>query len=85
MKRLIPIMLLPCVVQAQGTRTDYARAEQLLGWNAQELVLHDAPRARWLAGATDRFWYRNRGEKGYEFLSPTQRPVPSVQSSITCD
>lgn len=67
-KRILPLVLLPCAALAQGTRTDYARAEQLLGWNAQELVLHDAPRARWLAGAGDRFWYRNRGEKGYEFL-----------------
>lgn len=66
MKCFVLVVLFPCVALAQGTRTDYARAEQLLGWNAQELVLHDAPRARWLSG--DRFWYRNRSEKGYEFL-----------------
>lgn len=51
---------------AQGTRTDYARAEQLLPWNANELVIDDAVRPRWMAG--ERFWYRNRGERGYEFL-----------------
>ncbi len=78
MKRLLPVFLLPCALFAQGTRTDYARAEQLLGWNAQELVLHDAPRVRWLSG--DRFWYRNRGQKGYEFLmadaaTGVKRPV----------
>jgi dipeptidyl-peptidase 4 len=78
MKRLLILSLLPCAVAAQGTRTDYARAEQLLGWNAQELVLHDAPRIRWLSG--DRFWYRDRAEKGYEFViadaaTGAKRPV----------
>ncbi len=29
-----------------GYAPDYARAELLLGWNAQELVLHDEPRTR---------------------------------------
>jgi dipeptidyl aminopeptidase/acylaminoacyl peptidase len=52
---------------AQGTRSDYARAEQLLGWNAQELIVNDAIRARWTADGT-RFWYRNRSAKGVEFL-----------------
>jgi dipeptidyl aminopeptidase/acylaminoacyl peptidase len=78
MKRLLALVFLPTVVLAQGTRTDYARAEQLLGWNAQELVLHDAPRIRWLSG--DRFWYRDRAEKGYEFViadaaTGAKRPV----------
>lgn len=50
----------------QGTRTDYARAEQLLGWNASELVTDDAVRPRWMTG--DRFWFRNRGAGGYEFV-----------------
>lgn len=57
----------PTAPLAQATRTDYARAEQLLGWNAQELVLHDAVRPQWIAGS-DRFWYRSRTERGYEFL-----------------
>ncbi len=52
---------------AQVTRNDYARAEQLLPWNAQELVINDAVRPRWMAG--DRFWYRNRGPGGWEFLT----------------
>jgi dipeptidyl-peptidase-4 len=63
---------------AQGTRTDYARAEQLLGWNAQELVLHDGIRPRWIAG--NQFWYRDRTARGYEFVmvdaaSGAKRPV----------
>ncbi|HJU74066.1 MAG TPA: DPP IV N-terminal domain-containing protein [Gemmatimonadaceae bacterium] len=78
MKYVLALLLLPVAAMAQGTRTDYARAEQLLGWNATELVLNDAPRVRWLPG--DRFWYRNRGEKGYEFLmadasTGAKRPV----------
>lgn len=51
---------------AQGTRGDYARAEQLASWNVGDLVLNDAVRPRWMTG--DRFWYRNRGAKGWEFL-----------------
>jgi dipeptidyl aminopeptidase/acylaminoacyl peptidase len=53
---------------AQGTRTDYARAEQLLGWNAQELIVNDAVRARWTTDGGNRFWYRNRSSKGSEFV-----------------
>lgn len=51
---------------AQATRSDYARAEQLLPWNAQELLINDAVRPRWMTG--DRFWYRNRGATGWEFM-----------------
>src|SRR5690348_2446072 len=51
---------------AQPTRTDYARAEQLLSWNAQELLVNDALQPRWLTG--DRFWYRNRSPRGWEYL-----------------
>ncbi|MFN8668987.1 MAG: DPP IV N-terminal domain-containing protein [Gemmatimonadaceae bacterium] len=70
--------LAPRMVQAQPTRTDYARAEQLLPWNVQELILDDAIRPRWMPG--DRFWYRNRGAKGWEFLvvemaTGTRRPA----------
>lgn len=63
---VLALSALPDTLSAQPTRTDYARAEQLLSWNAQELVIDDAIRPRWMAG--DRFWYRNRGEKGWEFL-----------------
>lgn len=55
----------PVFAAAQGTRTDYARAEQLLPWNANELVIDDAVRPRWMTG--ERFWYRNRSARGYEF------------------
>lgn len=51
---------------AQGTRTDYARAEQLLNWNTNELVVNGPVRPNWLTG--DRFWFQNRGPSGYEYL-----------------
>ena len=54
------------IAHAQPTRTDYARAEQLLPWNVQDLIVDDAIRPRWMPG--DRFWYRNRGTTGWEFL-----------------
>ncbi|MCC6316686.1 MAG: DPP IV N-terminal domain-containing protein [Gemmatimonadaceae bacterium] len=68
----------PLLGSAQGTRTDYARAEQLLNWNASELVIDDAVRPRFMAG--ERFWYRNRGPNGYVFLvvdmaTGTRRPA----------
>jgi len=58
----------PAAFQAQGTLRDYARADRFLGWNAQELVLDDAPRVHWMPGAGDRFWFRNHGSGGYQFL-----------------
>ena len=51
---------------AQLSSTDYARAEQLLPWNAAELLINDAVRPHWMSG--DRFWFRNRGPRGWEFL-----------------
>jgi len=63
----IAVTLLPAaLLSAQGTHTDYARAEQLLGWNSSALVIDDAVRPRWMPG--DRFWYRNRGARMFEFL-----------------
>src|SRR5262245_15115443 len=51
---------------AQGTRSDYARAEQFLSWNSQELSINESIQPHWLG--PNRLWYRNRGPKGYEFL-----------------
>jgi len=44
---------------------DYQRAEKFLPYNTRPLVFHDV-RATWLAG--DRFWYRDTGPDGIEFL-----------------
>lgn len=64
-----PALVSPAFVapaHAQGTRSDYVRAEQLMPWNATELVTNDAVRPRWMAG--DRFWFRNRAARGWEFV-----------------
>ncbi len=58
---------LPAAGTAQGTSDDYARAEQFLAPNAQELVLDDAIQPRWITA--DRFWYRNRSADGYAFMT----------------
>jgi hypothetical protein len=65
---LLTVVALPAwrPADAQPSRTDYARAEQLLSWNAQELLVNDAVQARWMPG--DRFWYRNRSPRGWEYL-----------------
>ena len=59
----------PAGAQNNGTRADYARAERFLGANAQELVTNDAIQPRWIAGGqSEQFWFRNRTERGYEFV-----------------
>lgn len=72
----------PVAAQNNGTRADYARAERFLGANAQELVTNDAIQPRWIVapGLGEQFWFRNRTERGYEFLivdavSGTRRPA----------
>src|SRR6266571_8760865 len=64
---------LSTVVAAQpptsGARTalaaaDYARAERLMAYNTNPLVLHGGVHATWLPD--DRFWYRTRTENGEE-------------------
>ena len=63
---LLAVSLHPAASAAQGTRDDYARAEQFLGPNAQELVIDDAVQPHWMSA--DRFWYRNRSAQGYAFM-----------------
>ncbi len=48
------------------TAADYARAEGLLGYNTNPLILHADVRPTWLPG--DRFWYRTRTARGLEFF-----------------
>jgi dipeptidyl aminopeptidase/acylaminoacyl peptidase len=47
------------------TAADYQRAEKFLTYNTAPLVFHRV-RATWLPG--DRFWYRNVGPDGIEFV-----------------
>jgi dipeptidyl-peptidase 4 len=48
------------------TAADYARAEQMMGYNTTPLVFGAAVRPVWLAG--DRFWFRNTIPEGTEFV-----------------
>lgn len=47
------------------TASDYQRAEKFMAYNTRPLVFHDV-RAKWLPG--DRFWYRDAGPEGFEFV-----------------
>jgi dipeptidyl aminopeptidase/acylaminoacyl peptidase len=58
------------------TATDYARAENFMGYNANPLVLHSGVRPTWLPN--DRFWYRTTTEKGPEvFVVDAERGTKS--------
>jgi len=48
------------------TVEDYQRAEKYMGYNTNPLVSNGPVRANWLPG--DRFWYRNQGANGVEFI-----------------
>jgi dipeptidyl aminopeptidase/acylaminoacyl peptidase len=47
------------------TAADYQHAEKFMAYNTRPLVFHDV-RVKWLPG--DRFWYRNAGPDGSEFV-----------------
>jgi dipeptidyl aminopeptidase/acylaminoacyl peptidase len=52
--------------RAAVTVDDYQRAEKFMGYNTNPLVSNGAVRVTWLPG--DRFWYRNQGANGPEFI-----------------
>ena len=52
--------------RAAVTVDDYMRAEKFMGYNTNPLVSNGPVRATWLPG--DRFWYRNQGVNGPEFI-----------------
>jgi dipeptidyl aminopeptidase/acylaminoacyl peptidase len=52
---------------AQVTRADYERAEQLLAVNARKLVFNMDAAPNWIDG-TNRFWYVRQGRNGKTFL-----------------
>ncbi len=60
-------LAIPCTAQTVAlTANDYKRAENLLGYNVNPLVLHSPARPVWLPD--DRFWYRVTTERGTEFM-----------------
>src|ERR1039458_4362725 len=52
--------------QQKFTAADYARAEQLMGYNTTPLVLRSGVRPNWLPD--ERFWYRATTAEGAEFV-----------------
>ncbi|HYI27227.1 MAG TPA: DPP IV N-terminal domain-containing protein [Bradyrhizobium sp.] len=75
--------------RAAVTVDDYMRAEKFLGYNTNPLVSNGAVQANWLPG--DRFWYRNQGVNGPEFVlvdatKPSKAPAfnhAAVASALT--
>ncbi|MGB6900315.1 MAG: DPP IV N-terminal domain-containing protein [Candidatus Acidiferrum sp.] len=47
------------------TAADYQHAEKFMAYNTRPLIYHDV-RPEWLTG--DRFWYRDVGPNGFEFV-----------------
>lgn len=57
------------LVDAQVTKSDYARAESFIGWNAEKLISNLPSSINWIEGdERDRFWYKNRIEEGFEYV-----------------
>lgn len=57
------------VVNAQEIKSDYARAESFIGWNAEKLVSNLPGSINWIEDdENDRFWYKNRIEEGLEYV-----------------
>ena len=65
---LVVAASVPGAAQSRATVTvaDYERAEKFMGYNTNPLVFNGPVRATWLPG--DRFWYRNTGINGTEFI-----------------
>jgi len=53
-------------ISAAVTASDYARAEQLLRYNAEQLVLNRVDDIQWMPRGG--FWYRTRRARGMEFV-----------------
>src|SRR6478752_7396968 len=51
---------------ADVTVADYARAEQLLQYNSERLVLNQIDDLQWMSRKV--FWYRKRSSLGIEFI-----------------
>ncbi len=80
-------LALPSFSQSRTlTASDYARAEKLLGYNTNPLVLHAPARPVWLPD--DRFWYRVTTEKGNEvvLVDPVRgtRGACDAQQEVQC-
>jgi len=72
--KLLPMLFMSAAMVTDGysqtgpalTTANYARAEQMLGYNTTQLADHLSVRPNWLTG--DRFWYRDLMAKGFTFI-----------------
>jgi dipeptidyl aminopeptidase/acylaminoacyl peptidase len=60
-------LLAPTLASAQGTREDYARAEQFLNDDVKKIAFDGQVNPHWI-DRTDRFWYLNDGPDGKTFM-----------------
>jgi hypothetical protein len=75
------LLVTPAAAQTQTVSTDdYARAERLVGYNANPLVDHLVPAVTWLDDT--HFWYRDQDATGNHFL---QMDASSGKSSPSFD
>jgi dipeptidyl-peptidase-4 len=78
---LLALLATPAAAQTQTVSTDdYARAERLVGYNANPLVDHAVTAVTWLDDT--RFWYRDHDAAGDHFL---QMDASSGKSSPSFD
>src|SRR5580765_7755346 len=63
---LVSLLLIPAIVRAQGTATDYERALALRN-KFQALAFNIPDRVNWIEN-TSRFWYRKSVKGGNEFV-----------------
>src|SRR6266487_2535147 len=75
---LVSLLLIPAIVHAQGTVTDYERALALRN-KFQALAFNIPDRVNWIE-KTSRFWYRKSVKGGNEFVlfdaeSLTKKPA----------
>lgn len=80
MGRIVAVGLLSALVSgAASAQVDYNRAEGLLGWHAELLILGDEVTPTWMPDG-NRFWYRNKTAGGAEFVMID--PVRNARSLV---
>ncbi len=64
---------------ATVSETRYSRADRLLAWHLDDLIIGDAVQPNWMAGGS-RFWYRTGTADGPQFMSAD--PVRRTRSPL---
>jgi len=68
---LLALILGARAISATVTADDYARAERLMPYNTEKLVLHTLGTPAWLPGG--KFWYRTVTDRGTEYCGAPER------------